>query len=493
MLDVPVQGNLPFEGSRNVSSSSLDSAVFTLDPKDKYLTPGVRRATTTSAVHARKGRLPATTRPMVRAPRDSSPEADLAPQTSKTTQALLTLKKQRSLLSVFHRMRQTRSAGSNPRSSLVWPRKIFSRVGQPTKQNAPNSIPELAKLPDRTPSLPSTRIGEGFEMPTRLPSPAGNSERAPTALMVGFTGPKNNDRPLEQLPSSDPSQLALPNEGEQGLEDGHTTSSVRNSETSFLSSYYTPLEHLTQTVSYFARTPADKKNDMALSDQFGRLGLASDAKEILTDPTKMPFDGQTTSPNAVPSTGTPGSLELGFHSPNDGYAESLASYATSANFSPCLASNTTNSGPMSPYHLSQPETPVMSEFGDEFLPPLRDSESLVQMGRDTSSDLDLLLARPYSGAAPPHRPLPQGGDTQNSHPTLDGFQGYSVPDHDHASVLTIRKLPSITFKNTDGVAPFTQQGSKQDLVQSWNDGSEHRMTALGELVDDLGYLGRMII
>ena len=330
-------------------------------------------------------------------------------------------------------------------------------------------------------------------MPTQLPSTAGNSERAPTALMVDFTGPKINDRPLEQLPSSDHSQLALPNEREQGLEDGHTMSSVRNSETSFLSSYYTPLEHLKQTVSYFALTPVGKKNDMALSDQFGRLGLASDAKEVLTDPTKMPFDEQTTIPSAVPSTGTPGSLELDSHSPNYGYAESLASYATSANFSPCLASNTTNSGPMSPYHLSQPETPVMSEFGDEFLPPLRDSESLAQMGRSTSSDLDLLLARPYSGAAPPHPPLPQQGDTQNSHSTLDGFQGYSLPDHDHASVLTIRKLPSITFNNADSVAPFTQQSSKQDLVQSWNDGSEHRMTALGELVDDLGYLGGMII
>ena len=132
----------------------------------------------------------------------------------------------------------------------------------------------------------------------------------------------------------------------------------------------------------------------------------------------------------------------------------------------------------------------MSDFGDEFLPPLRDSEILSQMGRSTSSDLDLLLARPSPGAAPPRL---QGADTQNSHATSDGFQGYSLPDHDHASVLTIRKLPSTTSKKIDSAAPFTRHGSKQDLVHAWNDGSEQRMTALGALVDDLGYLGRVII
>lgn len=488
VLDVPVQGNLLFEGGRNVSSSSLDSAVFTLDPTDKYLPPGVRRATTTSAIHARKAHLPAMTRRNVKAPHNSSNKAEGAPQTSKTTQALLILERRRSLLSVFHRMRQTRSAGSNTNSNLMWPRKIFSRADQPTKQHVPDPLEEVAKLYDRAPSLPPTRIGDEFEMPIQIPSTAGNTDRAPTALKVYPARLKNTLSPLEQqLSYSDSSQSALPNEKEQGVEHGHATSSVRNSENSFLSSYDTPTEQLRDTLPCFAPTPAD---DTTSSENSDRNHLAPDAGETFTDPTKMPLDEQTIDSDGAPSTETLGSLELDFHFPKYGYAESLASYATSANFSPCLASNTTHSGPMSPYHLSQPETPIMSELGDEFLPPLRDPESLAQMGWGTSSDVDLLQARP-SSIIDPQLPRPRQGDPEAS---SGGFQGYSLPNHDHASVLTIRKLPSITFKQTDGPPGFSQKGSKQDLVHSWNDGSEHRMAALGELLDfdDLGYLAEMI-
>lgn len=492
MLDVPVQGKVLFEGSRNVSSSSLDSAVFTLDPKDKYLPPGVRRATTTSAIHARKARFTAITKPLIRSPPNCSTRAEVVPQTSKTTHALLILERQRSLLSVFHRMRQTRSAGSNTNSNLVWPHKILSRASQPTKQHT-SDPQEAASLPDRAPGLPPTRIGDEFELPIQISSTAGDTDRAPTAVMVNPAGLENNMNPLDQLSFSDRSQSALPNEKEQGVEDGHATSLVRNVESSFLSSYHTPLEQLRDTLSYFTPTLADR-NYTTSSDHPDRLNLAPATGETFTDPIKMPLDEKPDNPNAAPSTETHGSLELDIHSPKYGYAESLASYATSANFSPCLAPNTTHSGPMSPYHLSQPETPIMSEIGDEFLPPLRDPESLAQMGRGTSSELDLLLARPPSRAAPPQPPQPQGrSDTENSHATLGGFQGYSLPDHDHASVLTIRKLPSLTFKKTDGASAFSQKGSKQDLVHSWNDGSEHRMTALKELVDDLGYLGEIII
>lgn len=493
MLDVPVQGKLLFGGSRNVSSSSLDSAVFTLDPKDKYLPPGVRCATTSSAVHARKAHLPRTTRLMVRVPRNGSTGAEVAPQTSKTTHAVLALERQPSLLSVFHRIRQTRSAGSNSKSGLVWPRRIFPRPSQPTTQDAPNSFPDEAKLPDCAPSMPPTRIGDGFEMPIQLPSTAGSTQRVPTAFIVSLSGPENNDRPFEQLVSSDYSQSALPKERKQELQYGHAKSPIRTSETRFLSSYYTPLEQLRDTLSYFAPTLADKRSDTVLSDHPDRLNLAPDLEKTLTNPTKVPLDEKPTAPNNIPSTKAPGLLELDFYSSKYSYTESLASYATSANFSPSLASNATPSGLISPCHLSQPETPVTSEFGDEFLPPLRDSESLAPMGRSTSGDLDLLLVSPASRAAPPHLPRPQGGDTPHSHATSGGFQGYSLPDHEHASVLTIRKLPSITFKKIDGASPFNQQSSKQDLVHCWNDGSEHRITALEQLVDDLGYLGRVII
>lgn len=232
---------------------------------------------------------------------------------------------------------------------------------------------------------------------------------------------------------------------------------------------------------------------MALSDHLGRLNLAPGAEMTLTDPTKMDLDEQSTLPTAVQSTEPLGSLGLDSH-PKYGYAESFASYATSVNFSPCLASSTTHSGPMSPCHLSQPETPIMSDFEDEFLPPLRGPDSLASVRRSTSSDLDL-CANHSPTAAPPHPPRPpQASVAQASHAPPGGFQGYSLPDHDHASVLTIRKLPSLTSTQLDGRAPpLAQQSSKRDLVTSWNDGSQHRVSALGDLVDDLGYLGHVII
>ncbi len=493
VLDVPVQGEMLFGGNRNVSSSSLDSAVFTLDPRDKYLPSGVRRATTTSAVHARKARLPATTRPMGRVRCNGSIGAEIVPQTSKTSQDLLPLERQHSLLSVFHRMRQTRSAGSNAKPNLVWSRKIFSRAGQRKVQEAPDPVPEITNLHDHVLAPSPMSIGDAFKLPIQLPSTADDSDRAPTAFIVSLKGSRNSVCLLEQLSSSDQGHSAPPKKGEQELEDGDATSSVRILESSFLSSHKHPLEQLRDTLSYFAPTIADERNDMELSDHLGRLDLVPDAVETLADATNMPVDKKATTSKAFPSTESPGSFEADSHALKYGYAESLASYAASANFSPCLAPNTIPSGPTSPYHLSQPETPFMSEFGDELLPTLRDSESLSEMGKSNSSDPNSLSTRPSSRAGPPNLSLPHGGDAQTSHVALGGFQGYSLPNDDHASVLTIRKLPSLTLKKTDGASPFAQQNAKQDLVHSWNDGSEHHMTALGELVDDLGYLGGVII
>ena len=496
VLDVPVQGDEFFGGSRNVSSSSLDSAVFTLNPKAKYLPLGFHRATVTSAVHSRKTRSASTPRPELGPPHNRSVGTDLAlaPQNSKTSQDVLAQERQRSLFSVFHRMRPTRSVGSDSRRRLAWPRKIFSRAGQSTKKDAPEHVAELAKLPDRAPSLPPTRIGDVLETAIQASSAASNTNRALTAFMTNVARPQTSVGPSEQLSSSDRSKSALQNEREQGLGERHATFSDRDSETSFTSNHHIPLEQLWNTHSYFAPPSADHRNDVALSDSLDRLNLARIAPATSTNSIRMTLDGPMMVPEAVASAEALGSPELDFHSRKYSSADSLASYATSANFSPCLASHTNHSGPTSPYHLSQPETPIISEFEDEALPPLLDSEPLDQMGKSTSSDLGLLSARPPSSSAAPRQwTWPLESHTQKSYAKMDGFQNYSLPDHDHASALTIRKLPSITFKTRDDASPFAQTGCNQGLVHSWNDGSEHRMTALGELFDDLGYLGELII
>ena len=466
-----------------------------MDPQDKYLPGGVRRASTTSAVHARKVGLPAATRPLVEAQCDGSNDAEpVLLQRSKRTHRASVPQRQHSLLSVFHQMRQTRSAGSNAMSKLAWPRKIFSRAGKSTKQGTPDPDPGSAKQLGRAVSTSPTKIWGGSELPNCLPGTAETEYRAPTALLINLANPDDNTQPSQQLSCSERSQLNPSNEGDQGFNEGDLMMSARDSGVSFWSSYYAPTEQLGDTLSHCASVAAEKRNVMALSDHLGRLDFAPDVSKPTKDPTKMPLDNQTNSPNAIHLTDLRATSEPDSNSPKNGYPDSLASCAASANFSPCLGSNTTQSGVISPCHLSQPETPVMSDYGDELPPFLHDSESLAQMGRSTSSEFDLPLTGPFSSARPPNLPRPQKeDDMQTSHASWGGFQGYSLHDHDHASVNTIRKIPSLTLKSTDGASPFAPPSSQQEFVHSWDNVSEHHMTALGELVEDLGYLGKLII
>lgn len=157
-----------------------------------------------------------------------------------------------------------------------------------------------------------------------------------------------------------------------------------------------------------------------------------------------------------------------------------SSYSTSNLFSPGLAPGSVYTGGMSPYHLSQPDTPSVSEFGGDLLETVLCSNS-----------------EPHVTLSKVHGPKNACiGSTANlldtQYPQLEGFQGNSLSENDQASALTLQEFPSTTLKSRGGGPPFDNRGSK-DLVHSWNDGSEHRITALEELVDDLGYLGELIV
>ena len=161
-----------------------------------------------------------------------------------------------------------------------------------------------------------------------------------------------------------------------------------------------------------------------------------------------------------------------------------SSYGTDDNFSPNLASNSSQSGPISPMQLSQPETPNFSDFDDDAASWIGGSDSL---------DIDVTKMKPPSRAPPPPPPsqTPVFSNPFRIHPPLSGFQGYSLPQGEQGSMHTIRKPSSMTSVRADH--PLQHQSSSEDLVHSWNDGSEHRITALEELVDDLGYLGAFIV
>ena len=136
---------------------------------------------------------------------------------------------------------------------------------------------------------------------------------------------------------------------------------------------------------------------------------------------------------------------------------SIFSSAPSSCFSPSMESTIFNVS-----HLSQPETPIMSDFGEEFLGtfetfelPFNKADAVI-----TSKDSKLNV--------------------------------YSLPEVEYASVLTLQNLPVATSKATYPESIFESEGGNQ-LVESWNDGSEHRKSALDDLFDDLSYLRGVIV
>lgn len=155
------------------------------------------------------------------------------------------------------------------------------------------------------------------------------------------------------------------------------------------------------------------------------------------------------------------------------YAGSVSSYTTNNIFSPGLASSSAHTGGMSPFHLSQPDTPSISDFGEDVL------------GGGISFDTN------YCDLLGTHGPRDTSKSALNNR-AYPGFQEYSLSEFDQASVLTVRKHPNDSLESRGSGTAFGQHDSKE-LVHSWNDGSAHRMTALEELVDDLGYLGEIII
>ena len=489
VLDVPIQSKEPSGRSPNGSTTSVDSLlVFTLDPKDKYLPPGVRRAATTSAIQQRKAELAATTlKPKLRSAATEPEGREGAMRTGQST-----LERQRSLLSVFHRMRQTRSAGSNAKSGLAWPRKLFSRsesrAGQATKDEA-DVVPEVPKIPSYLPSRAPTATRDPFELPIQRPeTPPPMPCRAPP---VPMDSPHAIRLPVCQDDKYHvESQVASAHLESRDVDDPITISAAKAPEASPSADYTTTLNELQERHSYFMDTLASVKKGLGLNERPDLPATKVEDQDEQIAAKNAPLN-RTSAKHAPTSSSTTKDTNMSERlcPASHSYAESsTSSFGVSDDCSPYFDTETTHSNPMSPLHLSQPETPIMSDFEDD-IHIRRNSSSLAQP--DYQLDyVEYASLRPPSRAPPPPPPPPASKPT-TAYSALSGFQGYSLANFENASVLTIRKLPSNTFKPTDAASPLTQQANKQDLVQSWNDGSEHRMVSLVE-DQDLAYLGELI-
>ncbi|KAL9042008.1 MAG: hypothetical protein Q9214_003916 [Letrouitia sp. 1 TL-2023] len=136
-------------------------------------------------------------------------------------------------------------------------------------------------------------------------------------------------------------------------------------------------------------------------------------------------------------------------------------------------------GQLSPYQLSQPDSPSVRDF---------EAETDIT-GQSTSGTRD----HSFDSLSKPTETEEQS--TWELHGTprafAGGFQGYSLPEDEHASATTLRKHPSSIFSPA-GHETTSNDQNRNELIQSWNDGSHHPMSALQELVEDLGYLGQVI-
>lgn len=153
----------------------------------------------------------------------------------------------------------------------------------------------------------------------------------------------------------------------------------------------------------------------------------------------------------------------------------LAPSRTSQNLSPAWSPTTALSGNMSPYP-SQPETPSMSEFGEYLL----GSSHPYGSHEDLAYGPDMLV---------------HGSrlvDVHNRYTGANSFTGYIAPDAEHLSALTIHNLPQKQATESDHNVAITPRNGR-DLIEYWNDGSNHHQSGLSDLFEDLGYLGELIV
>lgn len=436
--------------------------MYTLDPESKYIRPkpSVRRAplysSLTDVETSSAAALPdEPLQSIITTPDGENHSSAVYQQSTSSSSPALSIRKPRSsgsptkrmLLAAFCKMRATRSAGFTAGSE--------SKSEQ--QNNPPNA--ELSEIAQPAPT------------DTHVHVPATNLSIANTTqILMTSISAQHDSIPVLQIPDELPlneqfSSLCLgPPDDEAVL----SAAPSKNSRTPNLS-YFTSLEPLREDDAAFEEPSTNTR-------RLSSVSATTESRSILnirqTDPGGVQVTPGMNDESHLPYE----EIYIGTQS----CSGSDSSYTTSNLFSPGLAPGSVYTDGMSPYHLAQPDTPSGSEFGCDLLETceVSNSEPPVTLSNVRGSK-DVRI-----------------GSTANLHdteyPELEGFQGYNLAEPEQASARTLRKFPSTTLESCGGGSPFGKTGSK-DLVHSWNDGSEHRITALEELVDDLGYLGELIV
>lgn len=454
----------------------LESAVYTMDPQDKYLKP----------------------RPVGR-------HEDMPPLTCPSTARAATGKNRFKRIGPAGRDTPVPTPKANEGSLLANSWKFWKRRPEASPSPARGSL--LAKF-QRNRGIPSKSFVESQDCNRQVKTSkeASTSLRKPVGVS-NYKAASTND-----LSRMDGLELRRP-----GLKcgSGPITPTHPRSNSSFLDvvassatkeprhhhrqgSYNAPvtLEDLRQDIlaeasashNFGPLEPPGIRNSFANEGYAGAKSMS--LKGAMASSSSLPSASQTSSGPKNNSEHVGGSVSLEDEETEDdqilhdrgpqrkpSFTGSVSlSYCTSENFSPGLTSTNNMSDVASHHRLSQPETPSMSEYGGDLIEAsttrLASQMQRIQVCDDDDDD----------EAEIPGLAGMRSSSTVTVHDEpFHGFIGYSLPEPDQGSTPTLKRLPNKSFNS-----------SKHDQVRSWNDGSEHRMTALETLITDMGYLGKVI-
>ena len=465
VLEVPVQGQSLSDLKTSNANTSLESVVFTLNPEAKYAP--LKRSATTSAVLSPKSRMGKETSDLASGLGRPGSDPNSRPGTAHSAYGGPALCRQPGQEPgqepVFQRFKRSLISGmgdkedSSPRLNSSWSRRLFSRSSR-SRKGKPDSdvdVPAVPMIPDGFRGEISQKASSSSaSFGTQLDSERnGPRHHVPDATPVlGQADSSDTSMSLDQL------RVALPEvvETHKALDEQR------------ISTWRSDEARCSADAPSMNRTSSTGLDEgvATLSHQCDEPQSHHEPGEQYNDVPKGPWD-------IVQIPRTESSIEKG--ATKDNATDSMVfSNASSEYLSPCLTSNTTNSQRMSSLMLSMPDTPQMAEFTDGAL-IWRESKS--DMDRNAPIDtLDISAQDKF--------PTYYGGEAHNK---LGRFQGYSLPIHDHASSATITKPASHEHERPE----LRRQASAQ-LVQSWDDGAQHRIGALSTLVEDMGYLGTLI-
>lgn len=462
---------MPTEGTNtkgirpNESSGSLESAVFTLDPQHKYLTPRPSARKTEapdkypSARKVTSGRAYAQIFDLAKykseRPKESSRE--LSPALSPSPMAASRDRsnsfshgfRHSSLLAVFHRLRGTKSAEHERDRKDV---NLVPETGEVSSSIA--GIPALLKRVTKSAGNVGFKRNHCFSSATATALPTRNIMLA-TPKHAHESESHSNSAQLHQTSGN----IKVPPNAPEGrsyepvgcrISGSHGEGDVVYSTPSTNPGRYSSPREFMRPLESPIGQPRDKRSPQVRNERHPHSPIVSN---------------QAGNPSISDECTRQSSL--------DEFIDGIRSLS--------LGLLTSRSGSLSPCYLPEAQSPLWPDFDQQHNKPVTPTTPPSHEGQDWPSwSTATLAARASSETASSDKSFSQAY-----------LSSYNLPQSEEASVSTI-KMPQANPFQTILNPTILSNHIHQDDSQGWDNTSRYHMTALEELVVDLGYLGQAI-